>query len=66
MRQRMEADGCGIDKWKRESGVLKEGGEEDVNIVSPEPDPGDSHCGHMREAFHRGEQGWRCEQSSVH
>lgn len=25
MKQRMEADGCGIDKWKGESGDLKEG-----------------------------------------
>lgn len=63
MRQRMEDDECGTDKWKRSS---EGGAEEDVNIVSPESDPGDSHCGHVREAFHRGEQGWRCEQSSVH
>lgn len=47
-------------EWQSSQG----GGEEEVNIVSPEPDAGDSHCGHVREAFHRGEQGWRCEQSS--
>lgn len=49
-------------EWQSSEG----GGEEEVNIVSPEPDAGDSHCGHVREAFHRGEQGWRCEQSSLH
>lgn len=30
------------------------GGEEYVRIASPEPDPGDSQCGQVREAFRRG------------
>lgn len=33
------------------------GGEEYMSIASPEPDPSDSQCGHLREVFHRGKKG---------